>query len=295
MSRTTDNRTKLLSLVLVGLMVLSMFAGPASAALATSEATDVSSVGGAASPGVNPADIRGTVTDGPVEPAAVNDTQKINTTDRISVWERSPLTLRPDITFGSPTIDAIAGEVNNTRTFIEADFASTSLSKDTLYVYERQTIRATFDPNIVGDSDVIDGERTQVVAVRLKEGSESPGSVEDIGDFITSSEDTDARIVSNTTGVNGDQTFEFTPEQSGQHILATVLVENSSESGLVPAESGNLTAESNVTVVGFDQFLVREGSSTISPPDVAAAGNTVSIDVDASGLETDEVLSLIHI
>ncbi|WP_233516852.1 CARDB domain-containing protein [Haloferax sp. Atlit-6N] len=137
---------------------------------------------------------------------------------------------------------------------------------------------------------MVDGEKVQLVAVRLKEGAKQPSGISDIGKLLTTSKDTNAEIVREFTGGNGEQNFKFTPDESGQYIFATVLVENSTDPGLVQGSSpGNLTADGNVTVVGFDHFLVQDGRSTVTPPEVAAVGNDVDVDVDASNLESDEV------
>lgn len=295
MSRVTDLRTKLLSLVLVGLMVLSVFAGPTSAALATSEATSVSTVGGVASSGVDPADIRGTVTDGPVEPSQVDDGEKINTSDNVSIWQLGLLTLRPDDKYTQETVGfypELGNSIKNTEVLVSSEELGVTgfpLDKGTLFVYNQsEEIDVGFSPGDLGRGDDVSGEDLQLVKVYLSEDASQPDSPEDIGGYITSNENTTATIVDNVTG-ESSTTYSFTPERSGQYVFAVVLAEDGGE-GLAPAETeGNLEVRSNITIVGFDYFPVQSGSSNVQSPDIAAAGNTIEADASATSLDTDNI------
>ncbi|POG55583.1 cell adhesion protein [Haloferax marisrubri] len=226
----------------------------------------------------------------------MSDELKIDAGENVSVWQYSLLTLRPNNPAASSefvTLDDvpyISHEIRNTNIFVGTSDLETSLDKNRIYVFNKTEITATFNPGKAGQSSVVDGEKVQLVAVRLKEGAKQPGGISDIGKLLTTSKDTNAEIVDEFTGQSGTQNFRFTPNESGQYIFATVLVENSTDPGLVQGSSpGNLTAEGNVTVVGFDHFLVQDGRSTVTPPEVAAVGNDVNVDVDASNLGTDDV------
>ncbi|WP_396611655.1 CARDB domain-containing protein [Haloferax sp. S1W] len=232
--------------------------------------------------------------------AAVSDDLKINSTDNISIWQYGIRPLRAHITpweftqgedgSGYDAVQSPSTTIKSTTTYLDAGDVATQLKKNEFYAFEQGTpVTTKFDGSPVGKPDVISGEKVQTVAVHMKKGAKQPGSIEDVAAFITSSNDTSSRIVENTTGESGENYFQFTPQKSGQYVFATVLVENSSETGLAPAGNGNLTAESNVTVVGFDYFVVQQGSSQVSSPDVAAIGNNVSVTADASNLSSDTV------
>jgi hypothetical protein len=130
-----------------------------------------------------------------------------------------------------------------------------------------------------------------LVKVKLGPDASLPQSVEDVGEVLTSNNNTKAEIVdTRDEGISSGDTIEFTPSESGQYIFAVVQVDNGSKEGLVDADTaGNLRASSDVTIVGFDQFLVQSNRSDISTPETAAIGNTVEVEADASSLDSDTV------
>ncbi|QIB75531.1 cell adhesion protein [Halogeometricum borinquense] len=219
-------------------------------------------------------------------PLSVSDDLKINATENISVWQYSLLPLRAQ-TFSTPDVSDVqkpAHSIESTSVRIKTGDLSTSLDKQQFHVFTRgEPITSKFFQD--GYQDVIDDERVQTVAIRLKEGAEKPDSIEHISRYITDSENTHARIVNDTTGEPGKNYFRFTPQKSGQYVFAVALVENGSQPdhpGLVQISDGDLEAKSNITIVGFNHYIVREGASSVSHQPVAATGSNISVHVDAS-------------
>jgi PGF-CTERM protein len=259
-------------------VVFSAVVGPVSAAFASSGEPFAGGGGDAPRPGGD-------------AHLSVEDSLRFNASENISVWYYSVRPLRAhvtpaDLTPGlddGVTVQRPKTTVSVPSLFLESDDLSTDLAKSELYVFESgEPITVSFDGSTVGKAGVIDGETVQTVAVHLKKGVERPESVDDVVRLVTASDDATARIVETTTGQMGANYFQFTPTDSGQYVFATVLVDDPSGPGLVAAGDGNLTAKSDVTVVGFDHFIVQEGSSSITAPATAVAGSNITVSVDAS-------------
>jgi PGF-pre-PGF domain-containing protein/PGF-CTERM protein len=178
---------------------------------------------------------------------------------------------------------------------VKTDSGSVQSDFRELGVFEKnQSVELIADPGRAGSSLQFEGEDLQLVAVRIEGSSTAPDStnelIEDLRnngeDILTGqSSDTSARIVNETdTAGRGDVSFSFTPQESGPYALILVEKQNPGDPGLTSATSnlGQLTIESNISVVGADIVPVQTGDGSVTEPDAEVGADSVTFGVDAS-------------
>ncbi|CQR48612.1 hypothetical protein BN996_00059 [Haloferax massiliensis] len=259
-----------LSLALALIVVFSVIAGPVSASVGTT--TGEAQLGG---PPVNQLD-------------TVDDDQLTQASENISVWDGAFLTLRPDTT-DSRFDSAAAYQVQSTNTYVQVDGQEQSLRKNPMYVYDvGREVPFTFSGSSAGAPRAIQDQDVQLVAAKLERGASVPRSISGVAETLTSDDSVSASVVSETTGTENDNSFAFTPDESGMWMLAVVTVDDGS--GFSDADGdGNLETDGNVTFVGVDALPVQQGSSSVSTPSLAGNGQNVTVTVDASSLDATEV------
>ncbi len=259
-----------LSLALTLIVVLSVIAGPVSASAGT--ATGEAQLGG---PPANQLD-------------TVDDDQLTQASENISVWDGAFLSLRPDDT-DSRLDSAAAYQVQSTNTYVRVDGRERSLEKNPMYVYNvGQEVPFTFSGSSAGAPRAIEGQDVQLVAAKLDKGATIPRSVPGIAQTLTSDDDVSSSVVGSAQGTSDDNSFAFTPDESGMWMFAVVTVDDGT--GFSDANGdGNLETDGNVTFVGVDALPVQQGSSSVSAPSLAGNGQNVTVTVDASSLDATEV------
>jgi len=278
------SRRKILSVIMTLIMVLSVVAGPATAGIAEEPQETEDAL----------------VTPTGSEPIAPAVSPAINSTGNVSVWQFGLLTQRfkPDETpkqVGDSYVlkevpwddPAVGYFVNSSSILVNGDIdgqtVDKSLKKDRLYVYESgETVDTTFDGGEGFNAGVIEGEEVHLVTMKLGNNASIPGTPGAVGEFLTENQNVDSEIYANKTGARGVNNFNYKTNESGTYIFATVLNEDGNTTGLVDRSDGNLSAKSNVTIVGFDMFLVRESTTTVQEPADPAPGKNLTFDVDAS-------------
>ncbi|MFB6130286.1 MAG: CARDB domain-containing protein [Salinigranum sp.] len=273
MTNVFGESSKILSLFLAWLMVFSVFAGPASAAIPAGS-------GGGTSAALTTAGVA----------PSVNQNDTIDAGGNISMWPQSILTLRSprDSFTGAYTSPAASTAFNSMRVGITMNGTGTSLGKDRMAFFNRgQEVRLVWDGDTVGYPNVINGERVQLVAVHMDRGATPPSSLSGFSKLFEGGQNTSARIVGNKTGSSHQTKFTFYPKHSGQYFMVLAYVNDPTNgTGFVGATNdlGSVTASSNVTIVGIDNLPVQESRTSVSAPPSAGAGKNVSFDVDTSGV-----------
>jgi PGF-pre-PGF domain-containing protein/surface glycoprotein (TIGR04207 family) len=205
---------------------------------------------------------------GPVELDlwAPDESQILNATKNVDIWERSILPLRAETDSAAYTLDNADWRVS------EDSLGTEPLSKkDPIGVYSTGSdIAVTFDSlrasTDLGYSD--DQLDTKLIAARL-EGDDSLNSltnIENVRDILTA-ENINTNATSQVVGSaqindSGEAAFTFSPDEPGQYAL--VLLSNESGS-LAVDDAGNLSANGQTTVLGVDQAMVQRGNTTVSP------------------------------
>ncbi|AHZ23288.1 PGF-pre-PGF domain-containing protein [Haloferax mediterranei ATCC 33500] len=255
-------------------MVISVFAGPVSASLgsATHEVQ----------PGGPPAQQLDTVPSDQLTTASEN----------ISVWDGAFLTLRPN-TSDSRFDSAQAYKVKTVDTFVKSSVANKDLQKNPVYVYNAGSeVPFTFEG--VSNDQLIDGKEVQLVAAKMEKGASVPRNISAVAQKLTNDEDVTASVVGSTTGTENENSFSFTPNESGLWMFAVATVDDGT--GFSDTDSdGNLETNGNVTFVGVDALPVHEGSSSVDVPELAGNGQNVTVSVDASSLDASEVTHTVAI
>ncbi|WP_049920631.1 PGF-pre-PGF domain-containing protein [Haloferax sulfurifontis] len=251
-------------------MVFSVIAGPVSASVGTT--TGEAQLGG---PPANQLD-------------TVDDDQLTQASENISVWDGAFLTLRPDDT--DPRLDSAAAyQVQSVNTYVRVGGPEQSLRKNPMYVYNvGQEVPFTFAGSNAGAPRAIEDQDVQLVAAKLEKGASIPRSISGVAETLTSDDSVTSSVVGSAQGAADDNSFAFTPDESGMWMFAVVTVDDGN--GFSDANGdGNLETDGNVTFVGVDALPVQQGSSSVSAPSPAGNGQNVTVTVDASSLDATEV------
>ena len=223
----------------------------------------------------------------------MDDGQTTAVTENVDVWERSLLPLRTSST--GPT--AIAAP----ETYINIESAQTGsipLNRDEYTIHETsEPVDLTFESTTGAGTTVLAGDEAQLLAVRLSEGPESAGFSEgsvrtDLASIFTNDSNANSvELLDDADGVgsiddDGALETSYTPDSSGVYGFILVTVDDGQ--GLFVSDNNVLT-DGNVTVIGVEQTLVQESSSTVDTnADIVAAGDNVSLDIETE-LEDDDV------
>jgi len=282
MQAGASHRTKLLSVFLAFVTVLSVVAGGASAGGALAD-------GGDGDPSVTAPSVAEPTTGGAPPPVAQFQSDELRTVDNINVWERAVLPFRTDT-----TRDGVATTLEAPGTLrAETSDASFDLYKDRFAVYnETGQIYLTFDATRAQESyDLLRNESVQLIAAKLEQGAAAPTDVSDLPDLLAS-EDTDARIALNTSlQGRGPHTLVDSPFDSGTFVY--ILSVTDAGDGFDQSAPDNVTLGDNeeVTLVGADVAAVQQGPSTVEAQpgrqDVVPRGGEATFDVETSDLGTD--------
>ncbi|MFB6224820.1 MAG: PGF-CTERM sorting domain-containing protein [Haloarcula sp.] len=223
----------------------------------------------------------------------VDDGQTTAVTESVDVWERSLLPLRTSST-GPTTIAA-------PETYINIQSAQTGdvpLNRDEYTIHETgESVDLTFESTTGAGTTGLAGDEAQLLAVRLSEDPSAAGFNEgsvrtDLASIFTNdSKASSVELLDDADGVgsiddNGELETSYTPDSGGAYGFILVTVDDGQ--GLSVSDN-NVSTDGNVTVVGVEQTLVQESSSTVdTTADDVAAGDNVSLDIETE-LEDDAV------
>ncbi len=235
------------------------------------------------------------------------ESQIVNATDEVDIWDRSMLPLRAD-----ESVAAI--QIANANWFLSFQSGGTQLgtldlNKDPIAVYDTNTdIPLSFDDDravaagtLGYNTDPLD---VTLVAARLEANQSATlseiSSLSGIRGLLTQDNaNTNAsfEIVSNDQlNSDGDGSFTYTPSKPGQYVL--FLASNETDSGGFSVDgSGNISISGQTTILGFDQVTVQRASSDVIPSQSAyATGDSASFDVNTTGaIETDPGENVTHL
>ncbi|GCF12108.1 hypothetical protein Harman_00430 [Haloarcula mannanilytica] len=212
--------------------------------------------------------------------------------DNISVWERSPLTLRTT-SEGPTTIVA-------PQTFINVESAATGdlpLNKRTVTIHERnEPINMSFEPRVGAGTRSLAGDEAQLLAVKLDRAPTTGGAnVSNVspGDILANNSDiTSEELLDDAEGVgtineDGELHASYTPESGGVYGFVLVTVDDGA--GLSVSD-GNVSVDGDVTVVGVEQAVVQDNASTAArTQNPVNPGDNVTLDIDTE-MENESVV-----
>ncbi|WP_137681830.1 PGF-CTERM sorting domain-containing protein [Haloarcula mannanilytica] len=222
----------------------------------------------------------------------VAESQSISVSDNISVWERSPLTLRTT-SEGPTTIVA-------PQTFINVESAATGdlpLNKRTVTIHERnEPINMSFEPRVGAGTRSLAGDEAQLLAVKLDRAPTTGGAnVSNVspGDILANNSDiTSEELLDDAEGVgtineDGELHASYTPESGGVYGFVLVTVDDGA--GLSVSD-GNVSVDGDVTVVGVEQAVVQDNASTAArTQNPVNPGDNVTLDIDTE-MENESVV-----
>jgi PGF-pre-PGF domain-containing protein len=243
-------------------------------------------------------------------PTAIDDGDvfEVSSGGQIHVWERAGYTLRTDDTdaptrFAPPTI---IGE-SVTDITPDNDFGdSQSLVRD--FGDERNPIgvhdsgadvRMVFDASYATAgpySGLNEQANAQLVAARLDPEADraftTAGTFEFFADIESANRNASFEILTENAAFNSTgQLTETASFDSGRYIVF-VAVHESSEAGIETgdgADSGNISVDGNITIVGVDRLTVQQGQTVVTEPTDTSPGETLTFGVDTSDtFEADE-------
>ncbi|MDS0221657.1 PGF-CTERM sorting domain-containing protein [Haloarcula sp. S1AR25-5A] len=225
----------------------------------------------------------------------VAESQSISVSENVSVWERSPLTLRT--TSEGPTTLAAP------QTFINVESAATGdlpLNKRTVTVHERnEPINMSFEPRIGAGTRSLAGDEAQLLAVKLDSAPTTAGAntsdiAASLGDvFANNSNITSSALLDDAEGVgtineDGELNASYTPESGGAYGFVLVTVDEGDEG--LSVSDGNVSVNGDVTVVGVEQAVVQDNASNAErTQNPVNPGDNVTLDVDTE-MENESVV-----
>jgi hypothetical protein len=211
--------------------------------------------------------------------SSVPTDQVYNASNDVAVWERSALTLRANL--GDAPTQVQAPDLR----MVCIGVGETSAARPRLAVEDAgQPVEFTIDDSRAGSGD-LSGEFVQVVAVRVTAADPSaiPQDVPETVDLLNGSASSDVTYFSvgqRNLSSEGTGTFSFTPPSPGHYRFLAVTA---NESGGLSVQNGDLSVQSDVTLVGVDGFPVQRGAASASTDKQKyTSAADVSLNVDAS-------------
>jgi len=215
----------------------------------------------------------------------VEEGQTTAITENVDVWERSLLPLRT-ASEGPTTITA-------PRTFINVESTATGdvpLNREQYTIHEAgEPVDLSFESRTGAGTGALAGDEAQLLAVKLSDGPDAAGfsagsARTDLASIFTNDSSVNsAELLDDSDGVgsiddDGALSASYTPDSGGAYGFILVTVADGE--GLSVSDT-NVSADGNVTVVGVEQTLVQESSSTVeATADNVTAGDNVTLDVE---------------
>ena len=198
----------------------------------------------------------------------------------VQVWERSIVTLRADTGDAATTIDNADWRIRNQGS------DETSLNRDPIPVYEANTqITFEFDEANADKGGLFGNTQFEVIRAHVDEsGGSVPSSFSDATDLLnqdTANENATFEDLGTHTASGGVFTFSDEPAETGHYVY---FVANNDSGNGFEVSGGDISVESETTVVGVEHVAVRSGTGSVDAPDEVTRGETASFDVDAGGL-----------
>jgi hypothetical protein len=202
-------------------------------------------------------------------------------TDKVDVWERSPLPFRLNTGDATKTIQNGALNVE----YEPENAPPVSLNKQEIGVYETgTTINAKLGADVDGaPTSDFEGQETQLVVARLEPDTNTesmdalPSSLGDLDTLLdpeTGNENASFTVKSPGSVTSGSVETSFTPDQAGAYV--TFLATYTGNKPFATDAEDNLSVTDDATIIGMDSALVEE-----SPADVTAE-NEIEPGEDAS-------------
>jgi PGF-pre-PGF domain-containing protein len=230
-----------------------------------------------------------------------NDIFEVSSGGQIHVWERAGYTLRTDDTDVPTSIEppTIIGESVREIT-PQNDFGDSqplvrdfSGERNTIGVHESgEDVRLVFDANYAtaGPYSGLNGQNNvELVAARMDPEADraftTAGTFEFFADIEAANRNASFEILTDDTAFNSTgQLTETASFDSGRYIVFAAVHE-SGRTGIDTGdgvESGNISVDGNVTIVGVDRLVVHQGQSTVTEPAGSSPGDELTFRVDAS-------------
>lgn len=207
--------------------------------------------------------------------------------ENISVWENSVFPLRVHGDNASTTVPGSTLEVED-----ESQDAKAGLDKDIMYVYDTgDTISLSLEEKDEAVLTDFEDEPATLIVGKVKQNGGSSqipttlGNLQNLNNLetangnITFTETLDAGTIPSS----GVLDTGFTPDTPGAYV---VLLATGETDTFDIDNDGNLSANSDTTIVGMDSTLVQSGQSTVSdiPEEVVdSEPASFTLDTDANG------------
>jgi len=224
-----------------------------------------------------------------------DDVQEV--TDNVGVWERSVLPFRADT-------DAAMYTVENDNTFIvDQNDEQRRINRPEAGVYQtNNNIQIDYSSDVDAATTMQFGEEDAqfIVGYVDEDIDEDDGSLSDIP--MTTQEVLDEINSDNLDNVNnnvsftleeetqlnddGSAEFDFEPENSGSYF-GMLAVAGEDESDGFSVTNGDLEIDDKVVIIGVEQWMAQDDVSEVDAPDVAAPGEDLIFNVDATELSDD--------
>jgi hypothetical protein len=212
-------------------------------------------------------------------PGVIPDGQKFNASTNVDVWERSILTTRAE--FDGSATEVPIGSLQARLEPVSGDVGVRT--GEVGVVGADQQISVTFDQS-GASSSLVEGEPGELVVARLGRSGEVPTTFEGLIDTLNESNaNQNATFVREEDFTfDGSGTKEITFDQGpGQYVVFFNVKNKTGDTGL-EISNGDISANSDVTVVGFDQITVQREPATVASPASAEPGDEITFQVDSS-------------
>lgn len=225
----------------------------------------------------------------------------IDTTENITVWDRSPISLRANTSAtGAVTVD-------NLWLGAETERGDSSLHRDTLAVFEtNEEIPLTFGEH-TDTSNFESRDDVQLLTGYLEEDvsendlSDVPTTGQELMDELTSKNidnlnDNVSFSLNHSVKFDGDGnlTTPVTPDKPGQYMYVLATGDNleaTDEDG--DGKKDDLEINGETTIVGVEQLAAQNSPSDVTAPNSAEPGEDIDFNVNAAELSGETSHSVV--
>ena len=225
-----------------------------------------------------------------INPQSIPDQEFDTNVDNLSVWERSILPLRTDLS-NAPTT------VSNAQVFLQgSDEIDRNIERSEVGVFEADGENVTLEFENKSDANITEYEGQSVTIILAEaDPSESP-TIDDFSglslDMLTSLDQNDFdNLNANATfstvdeidaldlDEDGSYEFDINDPEAGQYNVLIAANEDNDE-GLQTDNGDLVLPDSQSTIIGVESFLVQDSASTVAPDQgTIEPGEDVTFDI----------------
>jgi len=218
------------------------------------------------------------------------DDSYIDVTENMSVWDRSPLSLRAETNVnGAVTVGNLVLDAETPR----GDISSGDMDRATLAVFQTgNEVTLSFGENV--DISSIPTDDAQLISAHLKEKtSRTPMTGRELRNELSNEniENLNQHIsfTEKSVALSGDKDLRVTPDNPGHYVYVLATGGNLSTS------NGNLKINGETAILGAEQLTAQDAPSDVTAsPNSPEPGDDLTFDVNATKLdgETSHVVAV---